>query len=136
MYGDLKAPLDPSDDAPPYRQIVDRVWYAVASGDLDAGAKLPTARQLAIDLGVHPDTVTRAYNELELLGAVVQHSGEGTYVGLRKPNREEFERRGKLEKVCREAIARAGELEFSLQDLLDNLAAFRESTSNAESQER
>ena len=83
----LATSLDPGSNLPLYRQIVDHVWVRVAEGVLDPGEKLPTVRQWAVDLGVHPNTVARAYKELELLGVVVRRAGEGTFEGLKPADR-------------------------------------------------
>lgn len=125
MAEELQLTVDPSSDVPLYRQIVDHVWVKVASGILEPGNRLPTVRQVAIDLGVHLDTVERAYRELELLGVVVQHPGEGTFVGLRPPQKDEANRRAQLERVCHQAISQTQALGFSIDDLMEVLAEFR-----------
>ena len=89
MAEELQLTVDPSSDVPLYRQIVDHVWVKVASGILEPGNRLPTVRQVAIDLGVHLDTVERAYRELELLGVVAQHPGEGCNCEIARPDREQ-----------------------------------------------
>ena len=60
--------LDMSTGIPAYRQIIDAVLGGIASGALQPGEQLPTVRQLAVDLSVNPNTVTRAYRELEIRG--------------------------------------------------------------------
>jgi GntR family transcriptional regulator len=67
--------LDPQSGVPVYRQIIDQVGGGVASGSLAVGDQLPTVRQLAVDLSINPNTVVRAYRELEL--NVVQVSADG-----------------------------------------------------------
>jgi GntR family transcriptional regulator len=89
---------------------------------LERGERLPTVRQWAIDLGVHPDTVARAYKELELLGVVVRRAGEGTFVGLKPPNRKELERQADLERLCRDMLAQTKGLGFTFDELLETLA--------------
>lgn len=123
--GDLV--VDLASDVPPYRQIVDRLWVAVAEGELATGIKLPTVRELAVSLSVHPNTIQRAYDELELLGVVVRRPGEGTVVGVTRSNRDELERRARLEHLCREIIARAAELGYSTSDVIDVMSALRPS---------
>jgi GntR family transcriptional regulator len=68
------------DGVPPYLQIVNQVKYQVASGRLAAGEELPPIRALALRLRVNPNTVARAYRELETAGVVVKRSTTGTYV--------------------------------------------------------
>jgi DNA-binding transcriptional regulator YhcF (GntR family) len=117
----LAISLDPGSDLPLYRQIVDHVWVKVAEGVLDPGEKLPTVRQWAVDLGVHPNTVARAYKELELLGVVVRRAGEGTFVGLKPADRHEIERQAKLERLCLKVLSRAQTLGFTADELLESL---------------
>ncbi len=118
----LAISLDPGSDLPLYRQIVDHVWVKVAEGVLDPGEKLPTVRQWAVDLGVHPNTVARAYKELDLLGVVVRRAGEGTFVGLKPADRHEIERQAELERLCLKVLSRVQALGFTVDELLESLA--------------
>lgn len=122
--------LDRGSDVALFRQIADQVWEQVVDGTLRTGQRLPTVRQLAIDLGVHPNTVGQAYRELELLGVVTARSGEGTFVGLKPPDGAELERRRRLEAIGREAVAQAREAGFSVDELLDAVAELRSSEGN------
>ncbi|MBP1607546.1 MAG: transcriptional regulator, GntR family, partial [Acidobacteria bacterium] len=58
--------LDLATGVPAYRQIIDQVLGAIAAGTLQGGDQLPTVRQLAVDLSINPNTVVRAYRELEI----------------------------------------------------------------------
>ncbi len=70
-----------SDDATPiYLQVVNQVKYLIASGRLSAGDELPPIRTLAQRLLINPNTVARAYRELEIAGAVVKRGTAGTFV--------------------------------------------------------
>ena len=135
MTGDLQITLDTGSTVPLYRQIADRVWLEVIDGTLDPGERLPTIRGLAIDLSVHPNTVARAYKELELLGVVIQRSGEGTFVGFKPPDREEFERRAAFEGLCRRVVNEARDLGFTLDDLIDTLAELRSPGRSSEAED-
>ena len=64
--GAFQFSLDLHSGVPVYRQLIDQVRGGVASGSLVAGDQLPTVRQLAVDLAINPNTVMRAYRELEL----------------------------------------------------------------------
>jgi len=68
------------DGVPIYLQIVNQVKYLVASGRLEPGHELPPIRTLAEQLLVNPNTVARAYRELELAGIVTKRRTAGTYV--------------------------------------------------------
>ncbi|MGB6363704.1 MAG: GntR family transcriptional regulator, partial [Thermoanaerobaculia bacterium] len=62
--------LDTKSGVPIYRQIIEQVKYAIARGELEPGDRLPTVRQLAVDLSVNPNTVVRSYRELEIAGVL------------------------------------------------------------------
>lgn len=72
--------IDPSSDTPPYEQVRLQVASMVADGELAAGQKLPTVRQLAADLGLAANTVARAYRELETDNVIVTQGRRGTFV--------------------------------------------------------
>ena len=72
--------LDMKSGVPFYRQIIDQVKSTMATGRLKPGERLPTVRQLAVDLSINPNTVSRAYTELELTGLVETQMGSGTFI--------------------------------------------------------
>ena len=72
--------ISPNDGVPIYLQIVNQVKYQVASGRLAPGEELPPIRVLAEQLIVNPNTVARAYRELETAGVVVKRRTAGTFV--------------------------------------------------------
>src|SRR5829696_9308442 len=72
--------VSPTDGVPIYLQIVNQVTYLVSSGRLALGAELPPIRTLAEQLLVNPNTVARAYRELEVAGVVTKRRTAGTYV--------------------------------------------------------
>ena len=72
--------LSHHDKVPTYLQIVNQVKHLVASGRLQAGEELPPIRALAEQLVINPNTVARAYRELETAGVVTKKSTTGTYV--------------------------------------------------------
>lgn len=113
--------VDLKSGVPIYRQIIDQVKSAIATGTVGPGDRLPTVRQLSVDLSVNPNTVSRAYNELELTGLVETHMGSGTYIGNRRVERDEVEQRRMLEQICQEFLSRASSHGFTLDDILDNL---------------
>ena len=83
--------LDPGDGVPIYLQIVNQVKYLVAAGRLRPGEELPPIRALAERLVINPNTVARAYRELERAGVVTKRSTTGTFVssGGDGPTRQE-----------------------------------------------
>ena len=72
--------VDPRSGVPMYLQVVDQVRHAVELGGLGPGERLPTVRGLAGDLGIAPNTVVKAYGELQRMGLVESRSGAGTVV--------------------------------------------------------
>ncbi len=114
--------LEGGSGVPVYRQIIDQVMGGVASGALEPGTQLPTVRQLAVDLAVNPNTIMRAYRELELRGMVETQQGVGTYISIQKVERDEAARQARLSRLAGDVAARAGAEGFSLQELVDRLA--------------
>lgn len=116
--------LDLKSGLPVYRQIIDQVHAARASGALRAGERLPTVRQLAVDLQVNPNTVVRAYRELELTGVITTHQGTGTFLTDVKVERSEAEHRRRLDQLVADFVARAGREGFTVEDLVAQLQDF------------
>lgn len=117
----MKIKLDIKSGVPFYRQIIDQVRSAIATGSIGPGDRLPTVRQLAVDLSINPNTVSRAYTELELTGLVETQMGSGTFVGQKKVEQDEPERRRLLDQICQNFLSRASTHGFTLDDLLENL---------------
>ena len=72
--------VDPSLPEPPYAQLREEVRRQVTSGDLAAGTRLPPVRALATELGLAPNTVAKAYRELEHLGVIETRGRAGSFV--------------------------------------------------------
>src|SRR6202162_5908831 len=94
--------LDLRSGVPVYRQLIDQVRGGMALGQLAAGDQLPTVRQLAVDLAINPNTVMRAYRELELGGLLETHQGTGTFIGKKKLERKDAERERQLTQFVNE----------------------------------
>ena len=110
--------LDSKSGVPIYRQIQDQVRYGVASGLLNPGEQLPTVRALAVELSVNPNTVIKAYSELEREGLLTSEQGSGTFISAEPvvPVSEE-NRLEKLESLCSEFLAQAAWYGFSFEDV-------------------
>jgi GntR family transcriptional regulator len=120
----MELELDLHSGVPIYRQIIDRVHSARAAGTLKSGDRLPTVRQLAVDLSINPNTVVRAYRELELTGVLTTHQGTGTFVAENKIEQTDAERERKLDQLVAEFVARAGRENFTVKDLRNRLKDF------------
>src|ERR1700722_3567309 len=113
--------LDMHSGMPVYRQIIDQVRGAIASGALNAGDQLPTVRQLAVDLSINPNTVVRAYRELELGGLLETHQGTGTFISAQKMRGGSAERERQLSQIVGDSVARAGAAGFTVEALIEQL---------------
>ena len=122
----MEISIDPKSGVPLYRQIIESVNFAIARGDLGPGDRLPTVRQLAVDLEVNPNTVIRAYREMELRGVVDTQQGSGTYVTDDRPQIDALERRRMLDQILTELLARASGYGFTLDEVLDGLHQLKE----------
>ena len=111
--------LDSRSGVPIYRQIIDQVLGGSAAGLLKPGDQLPTVRQLAVDLAINPNTVVRAYRELEIREVLETEPGTGTFVTAKKPQADEVERRRRIAQLAGELLARAGAEGITLRELLD-----------------
>ena len=113
--------LDMHSGMPVYRQIMDQVRGAIASGALTAGDQLPTVRQLAVDLAINPNTVVRAYRELELGGLLETHQGTGTFISTQKMKRTDAQREKQLAQIVGDCVSRAGAAGFTVDELIEEL---------------
>ncbi len=115
--------LDTATGVPVYRQIIDQVTGGVASGALAPGDQLPTVRQVSVDLTINPNTVMRAYRELEIRGILETQQGTGTFISRQTPKRAGAERQRQLSQLAADCIARAGAAGFTTEELLEELYA-------------
>jgi len=127
----LAGELDRNDPSPMSSRIVQAVWLEVVQGFIGSGERLPTVRQLAVELGLSPRVVERAYEQLSKLGVVATRPGRGTFVSLAPPSAPERERFLELERRCRELVTSARALGFDVDDAIDLLAEFRANSSDS-----
>jgi GntR family transcriptional regulator len=108
-----------TDGVPIYRQIVNQVKYLVASGLLQPGEELPPIRTLALQLKVTPNTIVKAYGELEIAGVIHKRQGSGTFVSEGRPLQVALrERRRVIEQRIDGLLAEAHQLNFTADDIL------------------
>jgi GntR family transcriptional regulator len=113
--------LDSHSGVPAYRQIIDQVQAGLAAGKLSRGDQLPTVRQVAVDLEINPNTVLRAYRELEIRGVLDTQQGTGTFIANKTTPEDETERARRLEQFVADVISRAGSGGFTLREVTDAL---------------
>src|SRR5438874_11685699 len=113
--------ISPTDGVPIYLQIVNQVKYLVSSGRLGIGEDLPPIRVLAEKLLINPNTVARAYRELEMAGVVVKHRTTGTYVsgvGSRLPRRDRLKA---ITQRIDALLTEARQMDIPLDEIIDIL---------------
>ncbi|MEW5974993.1 MAG: GntR family transcriptional regulator [Acidobacteriota bacterium] len=120
--------LDQRSGVPVYRQIIDQVLGGIAATMLNAGDQLPTVRQLAVDLAINPNTVIRAYRELEIRGVLETQQGTGTFISHQTVPRAKAERERRLNQLVGEVIARAGGEGFTVDEMIEQLQELRRET--------
>jgi GntR family transcriptional regulator len=112
--------VDPSSDVPIFRQIVQQIKTAVALGRLQPEDPLPSVRQLAVDLAVNPNTVARAYLDLEIEGVIYKRQGAGTFVAAQGVRVSKNERRKVLGELIEKALVEGVNLGLDEQELRES----------------
>jgi GntR family transcriptional regulator len=124
--GTIRFSLDQNEDVPIYRQIIRQIEYAVLSGRLKSGDRLPTIRSLAVELKTNPNTIAKAYGELEIRGILATQVGSGTYISDKKPMPEEEGPEQKIRELVGRFIKDMRDLGVEKRELARVLAAFKE----------
>jgi GntR family transcriptional regulator len=113
--------LDLKSGVPFHRQIVDQIRYGIASDRLMPGEQLPTVRELAVHLQVNPNTVRKAYSELEILGILNTQQGTGTFVSHQQVEIGEDEKKRMLRQICDELVARGSQYGFTVREIVTHM---------------
>ena len=113
--------LDLESGVPFHRQIVDQIRYGIASDRLMPGEQLPTVRELAVNLQVNPNTVRKAYSELEILGILDTQQGTGTFVSNKQVEISTDEKQRMLGQICDELVARGHQYGFTLKEIVTHM---------------
>jgi GntR family transcriptional regulator len=108
-----------NDGVPIYLQVVNQIKYLVASGRLTSGEELPPIRVLAEQLTINPNTVARAYRELEVAGLVEKRGTTGTFVSANGSPLARRERTRILTDRIDALLAEAHQLGFPIDELLN-----------------
>jgi GntR family transcriptional regulator len=114
--------VDPTSPTPIYAQLDRSIRAAIATGELEPGAQLPTVRQLAVDLAVNANTVARVYAQLERDGMLETRRGVGTFVRESpSPQAARAHRERELRELIRRFVGDAALLGFTLSELITQL---------------
>ena len=111
--------IDPSSGLPIYLQIAQQIKTSVAMGRLQPEEPLPSVRQLAVELAVNPNTVARAYLDLEIEGVIYKRQGAGTFVSSQGVEMSKGERRRVLNELLEKALVEGVNLGLSERELRD-----------------
>jgi GntR family transcriptional regulator len=117
----MRLRVDSDRALPPSGQIVETVLDAVASGDLEPGARLPRVREAAAEALVNPNTVARAWRDLEAMGVVEGRAGSGVFVTEKGPDVARRERRRETLASLRQAAAEALRAGHAEEDVLEEV---------------
>jgi GntR family transcriptional regulator len=128
--------ISSDDGVPIYQQIVSQVTYLVASGRLEPGEELPPIRVLAEQLLINPNTVARAYRELEVAGIVTKRRTAGTFVSTSRPRIERRERIRILSQRVDSLLAEATQLDVSIEDVFELIRQRDEQMQSSSAKER
>jgi GntR family transcriptional regulator len=112
--------IDASSDVPIFRQIVQQIKTAVAMGRLQPEDPLPSVRQLAVELAVNPNTVARAYLDLEIEGVIYKRQGAGTFVATQGVRVSKNERRRVLGELIEKALVEGVNLGLDEEELRES----------------
>jgi GntR family transcriptional regulator len=117
----LQFSLDLKSGVPFYKQVILQVEMAIVDGRLENGDQLPTVRSLAVALKINPNTVARAYNEMEIRGIVNTQQGTGTFISDKKIELTDVEKEKILAELTRPFLSNARAYGFTLDELIKHL---------------
>jgi len=109
--------INPSSTVPVYQQLKDQIKRSISSGLLVPDAKVPSVRDLALHLRINPNTVAKAFRELELERVLYSRKGQGTFVSQVQPQESYSDRLAKIGGLVDELLLHAAQLGVNTQDL-------------------
>ncbi|MBR8695069.1 MULTISPECIES: GntR family transcriptional regulator [Bacillus amyloliquefaciens group] len=110
---------------PIYLQIADRIYYRLIRSELSPGDKLPSVREMAVQMKVNPNTIQRTYSEMERLGIVETRRGQGTFIAERSDLKAELKDR-LTKDVFKRFIQEMVELGLSPEEMLEGIKQYAE----------
>lgn len=115
----MKFEIDLKSGIPIYIQLKNEIKYAIATGKIPPGSQLPTVRQLAVDLKVNVNTISRVYSELEKEGVLSTRQGKGTFASKKNGMQSNGRDNERLDQLIDKLFIEAFELGFSPEELLE-----------------
>ncbi|VEF48966.1 GntR family transcriptional regulator [Bacillus freudenreichii] len=110
---------------PIYIQITEKIFQRIIRGEINPGEKLPSVREMAVQSGVNPNTIQRAYSEMERMGIVETKRGQGTFVIQRESIVDELKESMQTE-VIGQFVRNMEELGFSKEQMMSGLKNYLE----------
>jgi GntR family transcriptional regulator len=123
-HGLINFTLDPANGVPIYRQLIQQIEYAILSGRMRPGDRLPTIRSLAVDLKTNPNTIAKAYGELEIRGILATQVGSGTFIADKKPVMEDDSLNRKIREVLARFVQEMRDLGVEKRELVKLIESF------------
>ncbi|MDC7246144.1 MAG: GntR family transcriptional regulator [Sphaerochaetaceae bacterium] len=117
----IRFSLETTSGIPFYKQIIHQVEMGITDGRLQPGMKLPTVRSLAVELRINPNTVARAYNEMEIRNLVETQQGSGTFVKSQQEDIDQMKRERILSEITRTYISHASSYGFTLEEISSHI---------------
>jgi GntR family transcriptional regulator len=124
--GPINFTLDTTNGAPIYRQIIQQIEYAILSGRMKPGDRLPTIRTLAVELKTNPNTIAKAYSELEIRGVLATQVGSGTFISDKKPVIKDDSLNRKINEVIGKFIHEMYDLGVEKRELAALISSYKE----------
>lgn len=122
--GSIAFSLDQSSGVPIYRQIIQQIEYAVLSGQMKTGDKLPTIRSLSVELKINSNTIAKAYSELEIRGILKTQAGTGTFIAEHGMKPEQGIRRQKVQEIVNRFLQDMQVLGVERDELLELIGVY------------
>ena len=119
----MKLSINTASRTPIYQQIVQQIRQAIAHGNLASETRLPSVRELARELVVNPNTIARAYGELEREGLVVSRQGLGVFAATSQPELTRAARERRLRELVDGMLVEAVHLGFTADDVLRHVTS-------------
>ena len=115
--------LDFSSGIPVYRQIINLLYYEIGRGHLREGDRLPTIKELAERFQINPNTVAKAYRELDLKGVIASRRGDGSFVSAIEPEKPltTKQKAAKLDELMGRLVAEAKTFGIAESELMKHV---------------